>query len=219
MANFLSLNTQPAGKTASKVQLPGAKQGKASGESSHDSKRSHCLQRHKTPQYSAVPRWALLQWLTHLPALPSHKTGPDGQAFKRLCGAESILTSYPLAKSSCFPFVCTRTHHNFLAVGTGTFFLIGMVFVDVATGIWSLSEEEKAVYAFQHCACVHVPHVRPCYRYLVFFCWKRMGATPCRLQHYRHDLLPCLAVLPVIKFYVRAQHPFSVSDNVSVNFG
>lgn len=99
------------------------------------------------------------------------------------------------------------------------FFLIGTVFVDVAAGIWGLSEEEKAVYAFQHYVCERVLHVRPCYPYLVFFLLDKKGTTPCHLQHYRHDLLPCLAVLPVIKFYVRAQSPFSVSDNASANFG
>lgn len=39
------------------------------------------------------------------------------------------------------------------------------------------------------------------------------------LKQYRHHLLPCLAVPPVISFYIRTESPFSVSDNASANFG
>lgn len=52
----------------------------------------------------------------------------------------------------------------------------------------------------------------------IFFAGRRQTQR-CLFQHYRHHLLPCLAVPPVIRFYVRAQSPFSVSDNASANFG
>lgn len=115
--------------------------------------------------------------------------------------------------------LCVHMHTPHLPCSGNGNVLIGTVFVDVAAGIWGLSEEEKAVYAFQHYACERVLHVRPRYPYLVFFLLDKKGTTPCHLQHYRHDLLSCLAVLPVIKFYVRAQSPFSVSDKASANFG
>lgn len=64
----------------SKVQLPGAKQGKGIWGIRTWCQRSSCLQRHWCPpQYSAVPRWALLPWLSLLPSLPRHEASPDEQ--------------------------------------------------------------------------------------------------------------------------------------------
>lgn len=53
----------------------------------------------------------------------------------------------------------------------------------------------------------------------IFFAGKEWVPNPLFFSTTGHHLLPCLAVPPVIRFYVRAQSPFSVSDNASANFG
>lgn len=84
-------------------------------------------------------------------------------------------------------------------------FLIFTVFVDTAAGVWGLSDEERRQFVLFNtgvgCVCGYVLD------------------KPCLLKHYRHYLLLCLAVPPVISFYIRTQSPFSVSDNASANFG
>lgn len=129
----------------------------------------------------------------------------------------------PTSQILTLPTVCTYTHHSFLALGIGILFLSFMVFVDFAAGIWVLSEEErKLLMLFNTGVCVCLCACSASKAVLMIsgvFSWKRMGTKPCLLQHYRHHLLPCLAVPPVIRFYVRAQSPFSVSDNASANFG
>lgn len=64
-------------KLSAKCSFLSAKQGKASGESSPDARGLNACRDISPPQYLAVPRRALLQWLTQLPSLPRHKTGPD----------------------------------------------------------------------------------------------------------------------------------------------
>lgn len=52
------------------------------------------------------------------------------------------MTSYLFIQIHALPPVCTCIHHSFLALGIGTF-LIFVVFVDIAAGIWVLSEEKR----------------------------------------------------------------------------
>lgn len=53
------------------------------------------------------------------------------------------MTSYLFIQIHALPPVCTCIHHSFLALGIGTLFLIFVVFVDIAAGIWVLSEEKR----------------------------------------------------------------------------
>lgn len=73
----------------------------------------------------------------------------------------------PFSQILTLPPVCTQTYHSFFALGAGILFLIFMVFVDTAAGVWGLSEEERRQFMLFStgvgCVCGHVLHLRQCY--------------------------------------------------------
>lgn len=139
--SFLGSFTQPAGKTVkAKCSFLVLSREKAPGNPELMPKVSMPAETLMPPTIFCCPKMGIAALAD--PAAGSHSWWIDRQDFQILCCIESILTSHLSAKSSRLP-LCEQTYPSFFAFRTGMLFLIFMVFVGTAAGVWGLSEEER----------------------------------------------------------------------------